>query len=150
MTQVITAIQLEPQDSYEERKFRNGEELDTSTLQVGKVMEQSLFPEMVKSAEQFAILNKGQSADSLFDQLLNGTIDENGLQAGLNKLFDIAEQKEGATEQDAQNLLEEIKQAAARYEQKKAEQEQSAEKKKAVQGAFANARGELSSILGGK
>ena len=59
VTEVLTVIQLEPQNEYEKRGFTNGDMLPIDELQIGRVMAEYLFPEMVKGAE-FAPVIEGE------------------------------------------------------------------------------------------
>jgi len=70
--------------------------------------------------------------------------------AGLKSITKAASEKEGATVGDAQNLTEEIKQAAANYSEKKAQLEKTKqedeERKAKLKGAFADVDGEIDSL----
>ena len=84
------------------------------------------------------VQHQSMSVGNLFDQLLEGTIDEEALRAGLKNITKSASEREGATADDAAKLLEEIKQAASQYANKKSEQQR--------QNAFSNVDREIDNL----
>lgn len=138
------ATKFDTQYHFTGKKHRNGDALKIANIEdydVGKAIN-AMTTAFVKSAKLMAKLTN--TVSGLFDQLLDGIIDEEGLRAGLKAITKQAQEKEGSTVEDAQNLAEEIKQVSTMYATKKAEREK--KRREDVNSAFTKVNNKIDQL----
>jgi|GEM_PF-4841382 len=103
------------QTSYDEmRHHKDGDTLKVADYDVSEALA-AMTNAFIKSAEVMATLGKSNTVSGLFDQLLAGAINEDGLREGLKALAKSILEKEDATAEDADKLSTEIEKALAQY-----------------------------------